>query len=71
MMSKGKDNDALGFHAVEQRKAKPFDDDSACIAARRGAGLRKRKGAGRSFLDRCREARAQAGLRFIVVDDFG
>jgi len=70
-MRNREDDDAVGLHPVEQRKPEPFDDDSARIAARRGAGLRKREGAGCGFLDRCGEARAQAGLRFIVVDDFG
>jgi hypothetical protein len=33
--------------------------------------VRKGKSAGSAFLDRRGEALAQAGLRFIVVDDFG
>jgi hypothetical protein len=31
----------------------------------------KGEGTGSGFLDRCGEALAQAGLRFIVIDDFG
>jgi len=35
MMRDGEDDDALGLHAVEERKAEPFDDNAARIAARR------------------------------------
>lgn len=70
-MRNGKDDDALGFHAVDEREAESLDDDAPRIAARRRPGVRKGKGAGSGFLDRCGEALAQAGLRFIVVDDFG
>jgi hypothetical protein len=71
MMRDGEDNDAVRFHTVEDREAEPFDDDAARIAGRRRSGVWKGEGAGGSFLDRCGEALAQAGLRFIVVDDFG
>ena len=71
MMRDGEDNDAVRFHAVEDREAEPFDDDAARIAGRRRSGVWKGEGAGSSFPDRCDEALAQAGLRFIVVDDFG
>lgn len=70
MMRNGKDNDALGLDAVEERKAEAFDNDAARIAARRRARVRKGKGTGSRFFDRRGEALAQAGLRFIVVDDF-
>ncbi|MGA8050482.1 MAG: hypothetical protein WCA09_09905 [Burkholderiales bacterium] len=71
MMRNGEDDDAIGFHAVEEREAEAFDDDAARVAGGRRAGAWKGKGAGGRILDRCREALAQAGLRLIVVDDFG
>jgi hypothetical protein len=70
MMRDGEDNDAVRFHAVEDRETEPFDDDAARIARGRRSGVWKGERAGSSFLDRCGEALAQAGLRFIVVDDF-
>ena len=71
MMCNGEDDDAIGFHAVKERKAEALDDDAARIAGRRRTGVWEGKGAGGGVLDRCGEALAQAGLRLIVVDDFG
>jgi hypothetical protein len=71
MMRHCEDDDALGLHAVEERETKPLDDDTARIPARRRPGVWKGKGTGGGFLDGRREALAQAGLRFIVVDDLG
>lgn len=71
MMRHRKDDNSLGLNAIEEREAEPFDNDPAGIAARRRPGMRKCKCASSGFLDRRGEALAQAGLRFIVVDDFG
>lgn len=70
-MCDGEDDDALRLHAVEQREAKAFNDDAASITARRRPGMWKGEGTGSGFFDRCGKALAQAGLRFVVVDDFG
>jgi hypothetical protein len=71
MMRDRKDDYSLGLNAVEQREAEAFDNDPAGIAARRRPGMRIGKCARSRYLDRCGEALAQAGLRFIVVDNFG
>ena len=71
MMRDGEYDDAIRFRAVDQKEAEALDDDPACIGAGRGAGLRKRKSAGCCLFHGRGEARAQAGFRFIVVDDFG
>lgn len=71
MMRDGEYDNAIGLWAVDQGETKPLDDDPACIGAGRGAGQRKRKGAGRGLFDGRGEALAQSGLRFIVIDDFG
>jgi len=71
MMRDGENDDAIGLRAVHQGETEPLDDDPACIGAGSGAGLRKRKSAGCSFFHGHGEALAQAGLRFIVINDFG
>lgn len=70
MMRDGEYDDAIRFRAVHQGEAEALDDDPACIGAGRGAGLRKPKSAGCGLFNGRGEARAQAGLRFIVIDDF-
>jgi len=70
-MCDGENNDAVRLRAIDQGEAKPLDDDAAGIGARRRTGKGKREGT-RCGVFHCRgEALAQAGLRFIVVDDFG
>jgi hypothetical protein len=71
MMRDSEYDDAIGLRAVDQGEAEPLDDDPACIGTGRGAGPRKRKGAGCGLFHGRGEALAQAGLRFIVIDDFG
>lgn len=71
MMRDGEYDNAFGLRTVDQGEAEPLDDDPACIGAGRGAGQRKRKSAGCGLFHSCGEALAQAGLRFIVIDDFG
>lgn len=71
MMRDGENDDAIRFRAVDQGEAEALDDDPACIGTGRGARLRKRKSAGCGRFHGRGEALAQAGLRFIVIDDFG
>jgi len=71
MMRDGEYDDAIGLRAVDQGESEPLDDDPACIGTGRGARLRKRKSAGCGLFHSRGEALAQAGLRFIVIDDFG
>lgn len=71
MMRDGEYDDAIRFRAVDQGEAEALDDDPACIGARRGAGLGKRKSAGSGLFNGRGEALAQTGLRFIVINDFG
>jgi len=71
MMRDGEYDDAIGFRAVDQGNAEPLDDDPAGIGTRRGARPRKGKSAGCGLFHGRGEALAQAGLRFIVIDDFG
>lgn len=71
MVCNGEYDDAVRLRAVDQGETEPADDDPARVGARRGARERKRESA-RCGLFHCRgEALAQAGLRFIVINNFG
>jgi hypothetical protein len=71
MMRDSEYDDAIGLRAEDQREAEPLDDDPACIVTGRGAGPRKRKGAGCGLIHGRGEALAHAGMRINVKDDFG
>ena len=70
-MRNRKDNDAVGFRAVDQRERKALQKDTASIEAGRRSGMRKRQRT-RSRLLHCRDkTKTQTGFGFVVVNNFG
>src|SRR6267143_102783 len=70
MMCQRKHYDAFGFGPVHHREWKALDDNAASVGRSGRASHRKSEGANHGLLNCCREALAQTGLGFVVVNDF-
>ncbi len=70
-MREREDNDAVLGRPIYDRKGKVFEKYSSSILGGRRPGEREGEGTSGCFLDCFGEARAEAGLLIVVVNDLG